>query len=795
MNKCKNCGTEFEGKFCPECGEKWLEPVDPNAPHTCKKCGAVYEGKFCPECGTRFDADPKAAGATAQSAVAKAGETGSSDFKDTNVGSILGKVLRHLGYGLSLFLGLFTFLFLLGDLVNFGMFGESMNCYDAISKSGDTAITVELLLIIVLAIALLGAGVYHMVAVLFLEKKKNARYYVKNIPLVNLLSYIEAGIVFVYFVIGCALLGYVNSISSPFGSAGSGASCCLAFGLIILLFMVATIVLDIVLYKGNDPYEGNKYLIEKQPKEKLKELESRADTELVGNLPPFNDIPREGPAVDSNIIKYEEYKIAAKIKRSDPLRILFLAISYLLFPLYLCTFLPLSINKEAANKVMFGDGPIQLVVFLMTFNVMVVGLILLIISLFKLRGGFSLTKADTSYRKLRQKKTISQLMTAASFFYVIAAIFAAVILFSVGLSFYPATFEQIRWSLSYFGISPDLYLFLFSLSLVTFVYGITVSTRQKTIFQCVSSLSNPVTNLREPMSALKRYMLIADLLKKDKKSSDHLRLEMGKKGKARACFGIVLAALAVVAVLLGTTLPNSGIYTYTTFATISEKDNANSLMARFGAPNITSTYSTGNVFVWVKGPHVDYVADLLEGVTDYPNIWGDAQKLEAVTDKKYDYLAISLDTVGKVNSASLSLDIVLFPSSTDGNGGNNYSYTIDELILGEGQELPVVSEIASTLYDETFEQSKNGELVTWDELETWEKRNALDEAVQEALGNLQFFLRRFDLEGKTATYGDFYGSFYLDSTYRFDGGGTLVSGHCRFDNGNSRTQPIELQMF
>ena len=27
MNKCRNCGKEFEGKFCPECGEKAVQPL------------------------------------------------------------------------------------------------------------------------------------------------------------------------------------------------------------------------------------------------------------------------------------------------------------------------------------------------------------------------------------------------------------------------------------------------------------------------------------------------------------------------------------------------------------------------------------------------------------------------------------------------------------------------------------------------------------------------------------------------------------------------------------------------
>lgn len=47
MNTCKRCGTEFEGKFCPECGQKW---TDVNA---CPRCGNELSGsvKFCPECG------------------------------------------------------------------------------------------------------------------------------------------------------------------------------------------------------------------------------------------------------------------------------------------------------------------------------------------------------------------------------------------------------------------------------------------------------------------------------------------------------------------------------------------------------------------------------------------------------------------------------------------------------------------------------------------------------------------------------------------------------------------------
>ncbi len=59
--KCSNCGTEFEGAFCHECGARAEEQAsasvaEPEAAYIkCKNCGAQYEGMFCPECGAKAD--------------------------------------------------------------------------------------------------------------------------------------------------------------------------------------------------------------------------------------------------------------------------------------------------------------------------------------------------------------------------------------------------------------------------------------------------------------------------------------------------------------------------------------------------------------------------------------------------------------------------------------------------------------------------------------------------------------------------------------------------------------------
>ena len=56
-HKCLRCGTEFEGNFCPECGERWLEEKQ------CPQCGTTLPGstKFCNNCGYSFLAQRPAA--------------------------------------------------------------------------------------------------------------------------------------------------------------------------------------------------------------------------------------------------------------------------------------------------------------------------------------------------------------------------------------------------------------------------------------------------------------------------------------------------------------------------------------------------------------------------------------------------------------------------------------------------------------------------------------------------------------------------------------------------------------
>ena len=49
LHTCAACGRKFDGKFCPDCGEKFV----PAGEWVCPACGKTCTGKFCSACGAK----------------------------------------------------------------------------------------------------------------------------------------------------------------------------------------------------------------------------------------------------------------------------------------------------------------------------------------------------------------------------------------------------------------------------------------------------------------------------------------------------------------------------------------------------------------------------------------------------------------------------------------------------------------------------------------------------------------------------------------------------------------------
>ena len=115
--KCENCGNEFEGKFCPNCGVPAPESLSvckscgkefagrfcphcgaPAGPVTCLRCGREFEGRFCPSCGTPAGEAPASAAVPPAQAVPNIIINNDTSSKNINTNANLNQNVSQTGY-------------------------------------------------------------------------------------------------------------------------------------------------------------------------------------------------------------------------------------------------------------------------------------------------------------------------------------------------------------------------------------------------------------------------------------------------------------------------------------------------------------------------------------------------------------------------------------------------------------------------------------------------------------------------------------------------------------------------
>ena len=215
IHKCFKCGTEFEGNFCPECGEKYQEEK------ICPKCGAKQEGsaRFCGSCGYSF--------------VSPASSTGNKDTKN-NVPENKSKIYSILLNLPSILFVLFSialmliFLTPVAESPSVSIMGETIpsesfgNVYQ-ISNYEDTSLTGSLTFLIALgAISVFLAFLVLICGLFYKLRYKKVTINSKSIYVRNILTGIGNVVFFITFIISCVILTQISSLDEGMGIITAG---------------------------------------------------------------------------------------------------------------------------------------------------------------------------------------------------------------------------------------------------------------------------------------------------------------------------------------------------------------------------------------------------------------------------------------------------------------------------------------------------------------------------------------------------------------------------------------------
>lgn len=239
MHKCFKCGTEFDGKFCPNCGSKWEEEK------LCPQCGANLPGeaRFCTQCGYSF-AEEKA-----EVAKKPKQETPQKVFS----------ALRFLPFAALALFSVLLFAFFAAPVASIVM-GEGFpnmslgNVYSM--QSGILSDLPQLYgslvsLIIFAVIAFLYAcafGVLLFVIGIEFKSVKTAKY---EISLISLMSFISLVFYLIVFIIAATVMGMISSADGGMGILVSGACPILlmVFSIVFALLAAGALVARLLLAK------------------------------------------------------------------------------------------------------------------------------------------------------------------------------------------------------------------------------------------------------------------------------------------------------------------------------------------------------------------------------------------------------------------------------------------------------------------------------------------------------------------------------------------------------------------
>ena len=320
MNKCKSCKTEFEGKFCPNCGEKF------EGGKKCPNCGAAVgeNAKFCNECGESLQEKSEKSETQSEKPAKKEAPKTNDTLKTKGLSvEATQKVYTYLKYAPFAALALFAILL-------FGLFaapvlemslGEGLSninlgsVYDVqdFALSEFSELTGSLIaLIVMLVIAVVFATIYGLSVFLKKLKYKNFKTGQKNVFLPEILTYVSFAIYLIVVAISIAIIATIAVLDEGTGllATGPGPIMMIVFSAIFALTSGGALIARVVMAKK---YPESAGLENQKIKDYLEAEQKRREEFYATHSKPIPPV-KIGPFSGTHKERLEYYRAKARYK-------------------------------------------------------------------------------------------------------------------------------------------------------------------------------------------------------------------------------------------------------------------------------------------------------------------------------------------------------------------------------------------------------------------------------------------------------------------------------------------------
>ena len=264
--ECKNCGTEYEGRFCPECGNECKEQGQTDCVTVCPQCGSerVGKGKFCVNCGYNYETRSSSNTATGGKI------NGLQSFISERKGVIY-RVYRYLIAGGMLLAGVIALLCLAAPTMVEKFFGEiNPLCTGFTAMIGGKGVDVpgsvvgaSRALLAMSIIALIYGGVQLYWA--FKRPFKTVRNY--------FCWALDGAIVFILLTLGAVVSAAGSSEELAGAQVGAGFAICIVMGVFGLLLLGARIFFELKLFSWADSGLSEEQIAKAREKKERKPLD------------------------------------------------------------------------------------------------------------------------------------------------------------------------------------------------------------------------------------------------------------------------------------------------------------------------------------------------------------------------------------------------------------------------------------------------------------------------------------------------------------------------------------------